>query len=381
MARIIFVISGRVISHQTQKGIVGLQVEVWHKGGRLASQNKLIGGDTTSDEGNFSVAATDDRFDRFSIPPKPDVFFRVLRQGRLLKSTEDDVLKSVSSGRTGIVIEIDLPDEERPFTVGGRVVARRPTQRSVAGLRVEAWHKDAEGMCDKLVGGATTGEQGVFLITATAEHLREFSIPATPDLYFKVYNQNQLIKSTEDSILRAVQSGRADIVIEVGFPIPPDFDEPELAVELGFRLAGTPASGARVDPGQAAPGKVIWVEDGDEVLVHLDSARTRILDGVLIVSVDLETDQTGRQPLVVALALGGGDDPAGLVAVTDELPHGNPALAARWGRSLQAAVWASLLGLASDHAAEQGKAPQGVSAVKGNLRLRAGAELKVTKLV
>jgi hypothetical protein len=92
---------------------------------------------------------------------------------------------------------------------------------------------------------------------------------------------------------------------------------------------------------------------------------------MLLLSVDLETDQTGRTPLVVALALGNADDPAGLVATTDELPHGNGLLASRWGKPLQDAVWASLLGLATDHAEERGLAPQSITASAGTLQLSA----------
>jgi hypothetical protein len=120
---------------------------------------------------------------------------------------------------------------------------------------------------------------------------------------------------------------------------------------------------------------VVWVDGGDEVLVHLSAAQVRILDKMLLVSVDLETDQTGRTPLTVALALGTATDPAGLVAVTDEFPQGNGQLAARWGAALQAAVWSSLLGLSQDHAAERNKAPRGISAAPGQLTLHADAAL------
>jgi hypothetical protein len=140
---------------------------------------------------------------------------------------------------------------------------------------------------------------------------------------------------------------------------------------------GTPADGSVAST--ELPNKVIWVDGGDEVLVHLDSMLTRILDGVVIVSLDLETDQTGRTPLVVLFAVGAADDPAGLVAVTDEFPRGNGLLASRWGASVQAAAWAGLLGLATDHASERGASPLGIAAVKGQLSLSAGTALKVTK--
>jgi len=153
--------------------------------------------------------------------------------------------------------------------------------------------------------------------------------------------------------------------------IPDNFGEQDLSSTLGLRLAGAPADGRALS--SSSSQKVIWVESGNEVLVHLDSLRTQILDSALLVSVDLETDQTGRTPLVVALALGKTDDPAGLIAVTDDLPRGNGLLASRWGKTLQDAIWAGLLGLATDHASERGLTPQAIATSLGTLHLRAGA--------
>lgn len=158
--------------------------------------------------------------------------------------------------------------------------------------------------------------------------------------------------------------------------IPDQLDEPALTNHLTIRLAGTPADGST--PSAQLAWKVIWVDHGDEVLVHLDSLKTRIMDGTVLISVELETDQTGRTPLVVSFAVGGVNDPAGLVATTDEFPRGNGILAARWGRALQAAAWASLLAIAADHASERASAPRGIAAVAGKLALFAGPPLKVT---
>jgi hypothetical protein len=115
---------------------------------------------------------------------------------------------------------------------------------------------------------------------------------------------------------------------------------------------------------------VIWVDAGDELLVHLDSIRVRLLDRIIAVSIDLECDQTGRTPLICVFATGAADDPAGLFCATDELPRGNVLLAARWGDVVQSAVWASLLGLVQDHAAERHLVPVGLAASAGALRLQ-----------
>lgn len=157
------------------------------------------------------------------------------------------------------------------------------------------------------------------------------------------------------------------------------FDEKTLIAELSSRLAGRPADGSRSNaPGPAgSPANVVvWIDAGDEVLVHLDSVAVRIVGQTLLVSVDLDTDQTGRTPLIVSLALGAGKDAAGLVAVTDELPHGNGLLAARWGPHLQAAVWASILGMAQDFSAQLGGVPRGLTIANGVLNLEAGLPLQ-----
>jgi hypothetical protein len=158
----------------------------------------------------------------------------------------------------------------------------------------------------------------------------------------------------------------------------PELDPKTLAAELALRLIGRPADGSQPAAGLAtlAPKQIVWVDAGDEVLLHLESIAVQIIANSLVVSVDLECDQTGRTPLVAAFALGTGSDAAGLVAVTDELPHGNGLLAARWGSQLQTAVWAAILGIAQDFAAQQNAAPRGIGAVDGLLHLEVGPPLQ-----
>ena len=151
--------------------------------------------------------------------------------------------------------------------------------------------------------------------------------------------------------------------------IPDQFDAPALSSALQVRLRGTTADGSAAS--STTGNQVIWVDAGDEVLVHLDSVQARILEKLLLVSIDLESDETGRTPLVVSFALGDAADPSGLVAATDEYPRGDGRLAARWGESVQAALWSTLLSLAQEHATEREQAPVGISATSGSLRLHA----------
>jgi len=156
--------------------------------------------------------------------------------------------------------------------------------------------------------------------------------------------------------------------------IPNHLGEAAVTAQVAMRLVGAPASGVPLAAGSsgAPPSKVIWVDHGNEVLVHLDSTAVQILDRIVLVSVDLESDQTGRTPLVCSFAVGGPGELGGLIAATDDLPRGLGSLASCWGRQLQTAVWSSLLGLANDHAAERNLTPRGLAASAGTLHLTAG---------
>jgi len=161
------------------------------------------------------------------------------------------------------------------------------------------------------------------------------------------------------------------------FKIPDQFNPTTLTSTLQVRLPGSPANGAAL-ASAGNPTKVVWVDAGDEVVAHLDSIQVKILDRLVLISIDLESDQTGRTPLIASFALGNDTDPAGLVAVTDEFPRGDGRLASRWGEAVQAALWSTLLGLAQDHATERGKAPAGISSTAGTLTLHAGDPIGVS---
>ncbi|PWT76139.1 MAG: hypothetical protein C5B46_01590 [Proteobacteria bacterium] len=161
------------------------------------------------------------------------------------------------------------------------------------------------------------------------------------------------------------------------YKIPDQLGEADLTAQISVRLVGTTANGVPLatPAGTPPPNKVIWVDHGNEVLVHLDSTTVRILDRMVLVSVDLETDQTGRTPLVCSFAVSGAGELGGLIATTDELPRGPGTLASAWGQQLQTAVWSTLMGLVNDHASERSLTPRALSASAGTLSLQAGAAL------
>ena len=150
------------------------------------------------------------------------------------------------------------------------------------------------------------------------------------------------------------------------FEIAPRMDEAALAGAVARRLAPASALPAK---GHGCPPVVVWADAGDEVLLHLSSVQVALRSGLIVVSVDLECDQTGRESLVMPFSVGASRDQAGLLAVTDDLPRGDGLLVGRWGRLLQDAVWAALLQVVHDYARRLNKLPFGLAAEPGVLAL------------
>lgn len=99
----------------------------------------------------------------------------------------------------------------KTFRITGRVIDQ--TGQGVEGLRVEAWDKDL--FFDDFLGKATTDEQGCFTIEFDESYYQELCFDRKPDIFFKVYKDNTLVKSTEDSVLWNVSAGDREIIIHV----------------------------------------------------------------------------------------------------------------------------------------------------------------------
>lgn len=106
---------------------------------------------------------------------------------------------------------------ENQFAIEGQIINRK-NQKGIPRLRVEAWDKDL--VCDDLLGTAQTDESGWFFLNFDEKYYNEICFDRKPDIYFKVFQEQALIHSTENSVLWNVSREKKTIVMEVTLPTP-----------------------------------------------------------------------------------------------------------------------------------------------------------------
>ena len=100
----------------------------------------------------------------------------------------------------------------RASKISGHIIDSK-TKHGIKGLRVEAWDKDL--LISDLVGGTTTGDGGIFRIQFDKSYFRELFFDRRPDLFFKIFCGDKLIKDTKDSVLWNVDREDIEITVEV----------------------------------------------------------------------------------------------------------------------------------------------------------------------
>jgi hypothetical protein len=100
----VFKIVGKVVNSDTKEGIKGLRVEAWDKDLLV---NDMVGSAITGEGGVFRVQFDESYFKELFIDCRPDLFFKVFKGTRLIKSTEDSVLWNVEREDIEQTIEVE----------------------------------------------------------------------------------------------------------------------------------------------------------------------------------------------------------------------------------------------------------------------------------
>ncbi|WP_409055314.1 hypothetical protein [Streptomyces sp. SYP-A7185] len=100
--------------------------------------------------------------------------------------------------------------------------------------------------------------------------------------------------------------------------------------------------------GESRYGWFVWQTLDSELAVHHQESRTALLDGIVLVGLRTQCDQisggaTEQVELVVPMAVGTREAPAGLVVAAETTARGPELLVDVWGESAVAAGWQALL--------------------------------------
>lgn len=92
------------------------------------------------------------------------------------------------------------------------------------------------------------------------------------------------------------------------------------------------------------PSQIVWQENGDSVLLHIDSLKARFTGGWLLCALDLESDQSDRQNVQFLYYLGGDASSGTNAAAVVNAPIAAAApVAERWGTAVQRVIWDAVL--------------------------------------
>jgi hypothetical protein len=105
---------------------------------------------------------------------------------------------------------------------------------------------------------------------------------------------------------------------------------------------------------QSNPVQEVWVHGPCELLVTTSKVDIALDDGLAIVTIPVSCDQVANATVQVAFAVGGKDNPAGMVMSTETRPRGPDVIVDVWGEALTAFAWKLLINIALKLAAQSG---------------------------
>ena len=98
------------------------------------------------------------------------------------------------------------------FRISGQVVDNR-RRRPVAGVHVQAWDLDVR--FHSLLGSADTDAEGRFKIAFNESYFGDYGGDQLPDLFFRVFRNEELLLSTESTPIRNFADGAPAVTLEV----------------------------------------------------------------------------------------------------------------------------------------------------------------------
>lgn len=101
------------------------------------------------------------------------------------------------------------------FRIFGRI-SDRNSGNGIPNLRIEVWDKDVKN--DDLCGTAVTDPTGSYQVEFDESAFKDSYKDILPDVYLRVFAQDELIISTEDAVRKNTPPGETEISLDVELP-------------------------------------------------------------------------------------------------------------------------------------------------------------------
>jgi hypothetical protein len=99
-----FHVLGRVVTRQSRQPVPELRVEAWD---RDVKYDSLLGVASTAADGTFAIDFDETYYGDYGGDTRPDLYFKVFQENRLLDSTRSNVRENVPPGQVPAELEID----------------------------------------------------------------------------------------------------------------------------------------------------------------------------------------------------------------------------------------------------------------------------------
>jgi hypothetical protein len=216
-----FNILGRLIDRTTKNAGAGLRVEAWDKELRV---KEVVGSAVADTQGVFRIEFEEPSFRKLFLDRKPQLFFKVFRDGLLLHSTESSVVWNEERGENEIVIEGDFKPDQPPANerreVKGTVLL---ADGSPAGaLVVTAFNRNLRE--EREIGKGQTDLQGFYQILYTKDPSRKTDVDGVA-LEVKAFARNGSLLATSKPLFDAPTVAVVDLSIPSETQAPPSLFE------------------------------------------------------------------------------------------------------------------------------------------------------------
>jgi hypothetical protein len=121
----------------------------------------------------------------------------------------------------------------RVYTISGHLIDRA-TRVGIGGVTVEAWDRDTR--FHDMLGSTVTNSDGAFWITFDPEYFGDYGGDLAPDVFFRVYRDQQLVLDTMDRTGMNVERGLQQVVLEIETSAPPAAGRDRVTTEQSFKV-------------------------------------------------------------------------------------------------------------------------------------------------